>query len=54
MWTKFDVVTGIGICFVVCISLKDDEQVSTALGYIVHILLLTSKYLQVCTYLICE
>lgn len=42
--------------FLLFCSLKDDEQISTALGYIVHILLLTSKYLQVsydlvCTYL---
>jgi hypothetical protein len=30
------------------ISTKDDEQVATGLGYIVHVLLLTSKYLEVC------
>jgi hypothetical protein len=29
------------------LSLKDDEQISTALGYVVHLLSLASKYLQV-------
>jgi hypothetical protein len=33
--------------FTLPLSLKDDEQISTALGYVVHLLSLASKYLQV-------
>mmetsp|Transcript_9147 Transcript_9147/g.13789 ORF Transcript_9147/g.13789 Transcript_9147/m.13789 type:complete len:478 (-) Transcript_9147:153-1586(-) len=40
-------IRGIELPMVIDTSLKDDEQVSTALGYIVHLLLLASKYLQV-------
>mmetsp|Transcript_17075 Transcript_17075/g.28515 ORF Transcript_17075/g.28515 Transcript_17075/m.28515 type:complete len:512 (-) Transcript_17075:159-1694(-) len=40
-------IRGVELPMVIDNSLKDDEQISTALGYIVHILLLTSKYLQV-------
>jgi UV radiation resistance-associated gene protein len=30
-----------------CNSLKDDEQISSALGYVVHVLVLAAKYLQI-------
>jgi hypothetical protein len=41
-------IRGIELPMVIDTSLKDDEQISTALGYVVHLLALASKYLQVC------
>ncbi len=40
-------IRGIELPMVIDTSLKDDEQISTALGYVVHLLVLASKYLQV-------
>lgn len=33
------------------LSLRDDDQISSALGYVVHLMLLASKYLEVSWYL---
>lgn len=40
------------VCVVEC-SFKDDEHVAAGLGYVVHMLVLLSKYLEVSTAFLC-